>query len=107
MHSVLPPGPRAAVVKAAEKAGAVFTVQTLVHVVVLLVVGQDVVHVQQGRPGPDVQQTGGLVVLSGTDGRSVTSMLTGVMDNDARSTKPCRLVVLHMLTLLILGVVVV
>ena len=70
MHSVFPPGPGTAVVKAAEKAGAIFTVQTLVHVVVLLVVRQDVVHVQQGRPRPDVQQAGGLVVLSGTDRRS-------------------------------------
>lgn len=63
MHSVLPPGPRAAVLEAAEEASAIFTLQTLVRKVIVLVVRDQAVHLQQGRPGTDVQHAGGLVVL--------------------------------------------
>lgn len=66
MHSVFPPGTRAAVIKAAEKAGAIFTIQTLVRVLILLMVRYNVVHLKKGGPWADVQHAGGPVVLRGT-----------------------------------------
>lgn len=54
MHPVFAPGTCAAVVEAAEEAGAVLSVQTLVGEAVLLVVRHNVVHLQQGGARPQV-----------------------------------------------------
>lgn len=62
MHPVFTPGARAAVIEAAEEAGAVLPVQALVCVVVLLVVRDDVVHLQQRRAGSDVHHAGRFVL---------------------------------------------
>lgn len=47
MHPVFTPGTGAAIVKAAEEAGAVFSIQTFVSIVILLMIGNNVVHLQQ------------------------------------------------------------
>lgn len=65
MHPVLAPRARATVIEAAEETGTVLPVQAFVREVVLLVIGQDVVHLQQGRPGSNVHQAGRLLCVAG------------------------------------------
>lgn len=70
VHSVFTPGSSATVIEAAEETGAVFPIQTFIGVIIVLVVGSNVVHLQQGCPWSDVNHAGflcmarlGLLVL--------------------------------------------
>lgn len=58
MHSVFTPGSRATIVETAEETGAVFSVQTFIGVIIVLVVGSNVVDLKQGCPGSDVNRAG-------------------------------------------------
>lgn len=58
MHSVLAPSSGATIVEAAEETGAVFSIQTLIHVIIILVVGSNIVHLQQRCPRSDVNHAG-------------------------------------------------
>lgn len=58
MHSVFTPSSGATIIKAAEETGAVFAVQTFIRIIVILVVGSNIVHLQQRCPWSDVNHAG-------------------------------------------------
>lgn len=56
MHPVFTPCPCATVIKAAEKTCAVFPIQTLVCVIIIIImIRRNVVHLEQRRPWSDVR----------------------------------------------------
>lgn len=55
MHPVFTPCPWATVIKAAKKTRAVFPIQALVCIIIIIMIGCDVIHLEQRCPWSDVR----------------------------------------------------